>query len=103
MATYTLPVSAQGTGLLTLTAATVDTVTFTAAHGWLEVINPATSTADVWYTLDNSTPTVGGTNCFYLPPGSVDRRQPVKVSGQDGKAIVKLISAGTPTVRVQVG
>lgn len=96
----TVASGSTGTGLITLVAATVEAVTFTGEDlPSVEVISPATNTADTWYTVDGSDPTVAGANCYYLPAGSVDRREPPTA----GATVVKLISAGTPTVRVQRG
>ena len=89
-----------GTGLITLTANTVETVTFTSEDiPRVEVVSPASNTADVWYTNDGNDPTVAGAGAYYLPPGSVDSREPPTA----GATVIKLISSGTPTVRVQRG
>lgn len=89
-----------GTALITLTANTVETVTFTDNIGQVDVISLPSNTADLWYTIDGSTPTVGGGNCFFLPAGMVDTRETVNASG-GATDLVKLISNGTPIVRVQ--
>jgi len=49
-------------------------VRFGTASRWgtAELINRGAGA--LWYTLDGSTPTVGGRNCFYLPPQAVDSR-----------------------------
>lgn len=103
MATYTVAASATGTALNTLVASTVDTVTFSAEATDMvsvEVVSPAANTADIWYTLDGSTPTVGGASTYYLPPGAVDARGRVPWRGITQ---AKLISSGTPSYRVQRG
>jgi hypothetical protein len=79
----------------TLTASTVDTVTFTTSWQVARVIN-VTGTSVIYFTVDGSTPTVAGANCRVLPAvaGFVDQ------AGLDSTATtpgsVKLISAGTP-------
>lgn len=99
MTAYTVANRAIGKAI-TLVAAQVDTVAFSATSiRLLEVVNPGTNIADVWYTIDGTTPTVGGDNCYYAPVGSVDTRQNVPIVG--GGALIKVISSGTPTIRVQ--
>lgn len=99
MATHTVADGDIGTTAFALTAATVDTVTFTG-NDLINVEIVSDGAAAVWYTLDSSTPTVGGANCYYIPATpAVDRREP----RTSGATVVKLISSGTPTVRVQWG
>jgi hypothetical protein len=82
---------------VTLVAATPQTVTVDGGFGWIEVVN--TGTGNVYFTVDGSVPTVGGDDTWVAVPGfssvleNVDRA---------GTVDVKLISAGTPTVSVQV-
>ena len=83
---------------LTLVAATVATVEFTQNFGRIEVLN-RDGAAEVYFTVDGSTPTVGGDNCQVLPAAigylTVD-------DGTRGvPSVVKLISAGTPKVSVR--
>lgn len=83
---------------LTLVANTVTTVDFADNVPAVEIISDGT--AAVYYSVDGSTPTVGGANCYMLPAGFVGidvRRANVSVDS------VKLISTGTPTVSVQRG
>jgi hypothetical protein len=89
-------------------AATVDTVTFalgtSGTPGWggvpkrVEILSDGA--ADIYVTVDGSTPTVAGTNCWRIPavPGStiLDVRDAIP----DDAVVVKLISAGTPTYSV---
>jgi hypothetical protein len=99
MASHTVAAGGTGKGF-TLTASTVDTVTFNEYAPVVEVIN-RDGAAEVWYTLDGSTPTVNGDNCYLLPATTaVDSRKPGSISGS---VVVKLISSGTPSVRVQRG
>ena len=98
MADHTVAAGERGTAAFALTAATVDTVTFTDKISEVEVITDGA--ADVWYTTNGSTPTVGGKNCWYLPTNAVADVRAV-TSSQGSAAVVKLISAGTPTLRVQ--
>lgn len=98
MATHTVAAGAIGTAAFTLTADTVDTVTFTGTS--LDVVEIVSDgTAAVWYSLDGSTPTVGGANCYYIPAAvGTDLRKP-----PSNATVVKLISSGTPLLRVQRG
>jgi hypothetical protein len=80
----------------TLTAATVDTVTFDSDCNSVEVKNRSTGTDSVSFSVDGSTPTALGVNTYYVGPGEaliVD----VPTSGN---SVVKLISAGTPAYSV---
>ena len=100
MATHTIAANTGEVGAsFTLAASTVDTVTLDFDAPVVEVVN-RDGAAEVWYTLDGSTPTVAGKNCYYLPAAqAVDRREPPTA----GATVVKLISSGTPAVRVQRG
>jgi len=99
MATHTVSSGQVGVHAVTLTANTVETVTFADDLTSVEVISDGA--AAVYWTADGSTPTVGGNNCYFLPAGaaSVDTRQPMTASG----TVVQLISSGTPTISVQRG
>lgn len=105
MTTHTIALTEKGTsGLPTLTANTTDTVNFASDLPLVECYAPSTNTVEIWYTLDGSTPTVGGKNCFVLPPGAVDSREPEVNDATSGKTVVKLITSGTgQTFRVQRG
>jgi len=80
---------------LTLTASTVTEVDFVDDVDAVEIITDGA--AAVYATVDGSAPTVGGGNCYYLPAvaGSKEIHPPTS-----GGTVVKLISAGTPTVGV---
>lgn len=97
MATHTVAAGKVGTAAFTLVADAVDTVTFTGTD--LDAVTVVSDgAAAVWYTLDGSTPTVGGDNCWYIPDVvGVDTQSPPS----SGQTVVKLISAGTPLLRVQ--
>lgn len=88
-----------GTAAWALTAAQVDTVTFAADLNKVMVINPSTNSDAVWWTCDGTDPSVGGLASFYCPPGAADAQEPASSGG----TVVKVISAGTPTIRVQKG
>lgn len=98
MATHTVAAGEIGTAAFTLTADVVDTVTFTATSlNTVEIISDGAAAA--WYSLDGSTPAVDGAHCYYIPAvSSVDVRQP-----PSNAVVVKLISEGTPLLRVQRG
>jgi hypothetical protein len=86
----------------TLVAATVTTVTFSADADTIdtvEVINRSGS-AEIFFTVDGTTPTVAGNDCEILPAavGAVEVGVPGRAS-----TVVKLISAGAPTYSVRAG
>ena len=83
---------------LTLVANTVTTVVFDVDLEVVEVISRDGS-ADVWYTLDGSTPAPEGTRTYILPAGAMgsDERHPYT----SGPTTVKFLSSGTPRVSVQ--
>lgn len=85
-------------GRLSLVADEVQTITFSNNIGAVQVISDGA--AAVYYTVDGTDPTVDGTNTFELPAGSVsvDERTTVNTVAGD---VVKLISSGTPSIRVQ--
>jgi hypothetical protein len=82
MATYTVATSKHAT----LTANTVDTVTL-GIGTYVEVLNRSTS--DIYFTLDNTTPTIGGDDTLIVTAGTALRLP--ENSGQG--MTVKLISA----------
>lgn len=96
MADVTVAAGEVGSGLITLVADEVYEVEFTEDIDTIEVISDGA--AAVWWTCDGTDPEVGVG--WYMPATqSVDERQP-----STGTAtVVKLYSAGTPTVRVQRG
>lgn len=96
MATYTVAAGAIGTAEWTLTPGTVDVVTFGDNLGFVDIISDGA--AAIWYTADGTTPTVGGANCWYLP--AVPCVETAGVVNTDIDTI-RLISAGSPKLRVQ--
>lgn len=99
MANVTVAVGEVSSGEVALTASTVSTVTFTENIGSVSLINADTTI--VWFTVDGTTPTVGGRGSWPLPAGAViENKSTVNSSGTD---VVKLISSGTPTVIVTRG
>jgi hypothetical protein len=64
----------------------------------VEVLN-RDGAAEIWFTVDGSTPTVAGDNCYCLPAAIGALKVAVAV---DGPAPVKLISSGTPKYCVTV-
>lgn len=96
MATHTVAQSDIAKHGITLTAGVVDTVTFTSTDA-ARVQLFSNGAAEVYFTVDGSTPTVGGANCYLLPAvASVDDVEPPT----GGATVVKLISSGTPTLSV---
>lgn len=76
---------------ITLTASTVDTVTFTDDLDVVEVISDGAF--DLYVRTDGVAPTVGGKKSYRLPAGSISSRE-LPISGDAGALNVKLISAG---------
>ncbi len=105
MATYTVTNVQIGAHAKVLGAGVVDTVTFVqggdhTVPGWnrlpkkVEVLSDAV--ADIYFTVDGTTPTVGGANCYRVPAGALS----VDVAPIAGEVVVKLISSGAPTYSV---
>jgi hypothetical protein len=86
---------------LTLTAPDpqADLVSFAAPRpARIEVLN-VSGTAKVYFTVDGSTPTVGGANCMLLPAAVCALTVADETPGPT--STVKLISSGTPDVSVR--
>lgn len=95
MASYEVAERKIGAYVKTLAATTVDTVTFNDDCESVEV--RSNGAAAIYYTVDGSTPTVGGSNCYELPAIPSARAVGVPTAG---KTVVKLISPGTPEYSV---
>lgn len=74
----------------TLTAATVDTVTFGREAESIEVQNRGAS--DIYFRTDGGTPTVGGDDTYVVVPSTV--RKVPNGGLSDASTVVKLISSG---------
>lgn len=96
MAAHTVAAGQIGVYEVTLTAATVDTVTFDDDVDTVEVLSHDGAAA-VYFTVDGSTPTVAGKGCWMLPAAASSATVDV---GTAGDTVVKLISAGTPKVSI---
>lgn len=97
MAEHEIAAGAVSVPNVKLTAETVETFKFAEYVSVVEIISDGGGAAYV--TIDGSTPTVEGANCYPLPaqacvrfiPDSGDRTDP---------PVVKVISSGTPTISV---
>jgi hypothetical protein len=91
-----------------LVAATVDTVTFevgtpgTPGYARLpkEIEVLTDGSADIYVTVDGSTPTVAGTHCWRVPAAAGVTAIDVRDSDPSDPVVVKLISTGTPEYSV---
>lgn len=82
----------------TLVANTVKTMTLAVDANRVNICN-VTGTAEVYVTVDGTTPSVGGDGSWVLPAAICDLE--LEVAGA-GNTVVELISAGTPRVSVGV-
>ena len=82
-----------------LTAASVDTVTLDHVTAKVEIINRS-GTAEIYYTLDGTAPTVAGDDC-YVVPAAISSAVRANPQVDQNQLVVKLISSGTPTYSVQ--
>jgi hypothetical protein len=96
MATYTVSAGTVGVYVKTLVASTVDTVTFTDDISGIE-LGTSDGSAAIYFTVDGSTPTVGGANCYMIPAAANAYRTIFDSSFAQVGNVVKLISSGTPT------
>lgn len=94
MANHTIASSEVGVHNVLLTATQVDVFTFAKDPGTIEVLSDGA--AAIYVTVDDSTPTVGGTHTYKLPAVPCARR----ISHKSSSAAVKVISAGAPTISV---
>lgn len=81
----------------TLVASTVDRLTFGSNFVQVEVVN-RDGAAEIYFTVDGTDPTVGGTNTHVLPAaiGAV-----VVAASKRATTVVRLISSGTPAYSVR--
>lgn len=91
---------------VTLAANQVSTISFTDNISAVDVISDGA--APVYYTVDGSTPTIGGANCYLIPAGltGIDTRDTTNSAGAGTLDVVKVISTcvpGAPIVSVQRG
>lgn len=94
MADVTVAAGEIGTDLITLVADTIYEVAFSEDITSIEVISDGA--AAIWWTCDGTDPETGVG--WYMPAQpSIDEREP----NTGSLTVVKLVSAGTPTVRVQ--
>lgn len=92
MATHSVALAKHAT----LSASTVDTITLTNDFQTVEVVHRTSTAADpIYFTVDGSTPTVGGDNTYVVMPGGWK-----SVRAWANSDVVKLISAGTPAYSV---
>lgn len=96
MASYTVPAGDFGAYEKTLTASTVDTVTFTGADV-AEVAITTDGTAAIYVRFDGTNPTVAGTPCRMVPAIAGVYLMAPRTAGA---TVVKLISSGTPKYSV---
>jgi hypothetical protein len=105
MAAYTVTRPAFAAHAKTLVANTVDTVTFDGAIDEIEVLSHDGAAA-IYFTTDNSVPTVGGASTFCMPAAIGARTEKTTISHPSGggarSTVVQLKSAGTPTYSVSV-
>lgn len=99
MATYTVADGDIGVQGKTLAKNTVDTITFSSDLDAAVVFSDGV--AALYFTVDGSTPTVGGANTHMLPKGVRAVRQVIVPS--TGNTVVKLISVGAVTYSVEEG
>jgi len=85
---------------VTLTAATVSTQTVDDGFDHIEVLN-ITGTAEVYFTVDGTTPTVGGAGCYVVPATIAALEVVARDTHGQRARTVKLISSGTPKVSVR--
>lgn len=99
MASYLIAAAASGQVSVqdkTLTASTVDTVTFDEPVSGVEVLTDGT--AAVYFSLNGSAPVVSGQSTYKVPAASSPTS--VVVCVDHGFTVVNLISSGTPTYSV---
>lgn len=108
MGDYTVPSGHVGVHAKVMVATVVDSVTYAlgspSSPGWarmplaVEVLSDGA--ADIYLTVDGSTPTVAGTHCWRIPAMAGSSTFDVRDSVANDAVVVKLVSAGTPTYSV---
>lgn len=109
MTNYSVANGNVGAHAKVLSANVVDSVTFqpgtAGTVGWarvpkkIEVLTDGL--ADIYFTVDGSVPTVGGSNCYRVPIGGTSSLSvPVTDSDPTDAVVVKLISSGAATYSV---
>ena len=84
----------------TLVAATVDDVTLTGRGGRVEIMN-RTGTAEIYFTLDGTAPTVKGDGTDVIPASvGASVILDASLAADSGSEVIKLISSGTPEYSV---
>jgi hypothetical protein len=83
----------------TLTAATVKAETFTVSNADVIFVHFVSGTGPIYFTVDGSTPSVGGAGTFVVYSGMSSRA--VRINTSDAQT-VKLIATGTPGYSVEV-
>lgn len=105
MANYT--VTAPGFALhnTTLAASAEDTVTFPAKIETAPelFIWPSSSTTPVYFTVDGTAATVGGSNCYIVFPGTTAMPIIPPTTQYARATVVRLISAATCTYSITEG
>lgn len=108
MAEYTVPAGHIGVHEKTAVAGVVDTVTFEVGSrntpGWgrlprqIEVLTDGA--ADMYVTVDGSTPVPAATNCYRVPAAAGATVISVADADATDAVVVKVVSAGTPEYSV---
>jgi hypothetical protein len=98
MASYSVADDELGVRDKSLSADTMDTVTFERSCEYLEVVN-VSGTAAIWFTFDGTNATVAGAKCYRVPAAAGASRT-VRTNSGGADTVVKLISSGTPSYDV---
>lgn len=89
----------------TLTANTVKTVDFSGLDmpggATVKVTTDGSASQRIYFTADGTTPTVDGDNCWCLLGGQAGWKA-ITLKASGATKAVKLISAGTPWVSIEV-
>lgn len=99
MADVTVAAGEVSSGRIILAANTVTTVTFADNIGAVQITTDGT--APVYYTVDGRTPSVDSRIAYEIPQAAIGIATNETANTPGAGDIIKLISAGTPTVRVE--